>query len=410
MLSKKWNSTSAAYYPNALYEVETGNGSIVASQVESEAGGESIAPDEAPSDASPIYLPFVNGGTVAELQGDGADVSAASLATNVVKYYYFNGQRVAMKDGSSWSYLHGDHLGSTVLKTNTSGNAITYQSYYAYGRKRGGGTLPTDRQYTGQQKDKTGLYYYNARYYDPGLGQFVSPDTIVPDPSKVFDYNRYMYVRGNAINLNDPTGHTCGSVYQAHSCIPTFFTAGGGYAGGVGTTIAATAARLAAELAPVAAHADKIAGMDSWVKAGSSNGQSASNASQAGNSASNGNPNDFEPNKYRTATQAGKKLLEATDKADARAAIRSGIDGLSKNQSDRALKILGKGRVDRFSVFQTQNGNVQMISERAGKDGFQRLIYNVDSSGKLTRFMQEAYSAAGELTHVHDKLTNTIIK
>ena len=49
--------------------------------------------------------------------------------------------------------------------------------------------------------------YYRARYYDPSLGQFISPDTIVPDASNVLDYNRYLYVRGNAINLNDPTGH-----------------------------------------------------------------------------------------------------------------------------------------------------------------------------------------------------------
>ena len=53
--------------------------------------------------------------------------------------------------------------------------------------------------------------YYRARYYDPSLGQFISPDTIVPDPSNVLDYNRYLYVRGNAINLNDPSGHTCHS-------------------------------------------------------------------------------------------------------------------------------------------------------------------------------------------------------
>ena len=205
---KKWNSTSAVYYPNAFYEVETGNGSVVASQVED------FAPEAAPSDAvaldaNPIYLPLVaQSGTVAGLQSGAEGVSAASLATNVVKYYYFGGQRVAMKDGSNWYYLHNDHLGGTAFVTKTDGTKYKFQAYNAYGSKRlSQESLPTDRQYTGQQKDKTGLYYYNARYYDPGLGQFVSPDTIVPDPSKVFDYNRYMYVRGNAINFNDPTGH-----------------------------------------------------------------------------------------------------------------------------------------------------------------------------------------------------------
>ena len=51
------------------------------------------------------------------------------------------------------------------------------------------------------------LQYYNARYYDPELGQFLSPDTLVPDPGTLFDYNRYMYTRGNPMRYNDPTGH-----------------------------------------------------------------------------------------------------------------------------------------------------------------------------------------------------------
>jgi RHS repeat-associated protein len=34
--------------------------------------------------------------------------------------------------------------------------------------------------YTGQRLDDTGLLYYVARYYDPSLGRFVSPDSIVP--------------------------------------------------------------------------------------------------------------------------------------------------------------------------------------------------------------------------------------
>ena len=53
----------------------------------------------------------------------------------------------------------------------------------------------------------TGLQYFNARYYDPELGQFLSPDTLVPDPGNLFDYNRYMYTRGNPMRYNDPTGH-----------------------------------------------------------------------------------------------------------------------------------------------------------------------------------------------------------
>jgi len=39
--------------------------------------------------------------------------------------------------------------------------------------------VPTDLQFTGQRLDATGLYYYNARYYNPEIGRFISADTFV---------------------------------------------------------------------------------------------------------------------------------------------------------------------------------------------------------------------------------------
>ena len=94
-------------------------------------------------------------------------------------------------------------LGSTIATTNSSGNFSGQEWYHAYGRFRGGhelGTAPSGHpRFTGQKLDGAGLMYFNARYYDPELGHSLSPDTIVPDPGNLFDYNRYMYVRGNAM-------------------------------------------------------------------------------------------------------------------------------------------------------------------------------------------------------------------
>jgi RHS repeat-associated protein len=62
--------------------------------------------------------------------------------------------------------------------------------------------------YTGKRLDReTGLYYYGARYYDPVLGKFITPDTIVPNPNNPQDLNRYSYCSNNPINYTDPTGH-----------------------------------------------------------------------------------------------------------------------------------------------------------------------------------------------------------
>jgi pimeloyl-ACP methyl ester carboxylesterase len=47
----------------------------------------------------------------------------------------------------------------------------------------------------------------NARTYDPALGTFLSPDTVVPDAGRVSDYNRFLYARGNPLRYADPSGH-----------------------------------------------------------------------------------------------------------------------------------------------------------------------------------------------------------
>ncbi len=99
------------------------------------------------------------------------------------KYYCFGGQRIASRQGSTLKYLHGDHLGGTVLET-TGSSVAADQKYWAYGNQRDSGPVSTSRRFTGQVYDGSGLYYYNARYYDPGLGMFISPDTIVPNAGR----------------------------------------------------------------------------------------------------------------------------------------------------------------------------------------------------------------------------------
>ena len=128
-------------------------------------------------------------------------------ATTAISHYSFGSLRIAVKRGSTLYHLHGDHLGSTSL--TTAGSVVeASRTYYAYGEQRSAsGTLQTDRTFTGQKSDATGLLYYNARYYDPTLGTFISPDTLVPDPGRVIDYNRFLYARGNPLKYRDPSGH-----------------------------------------------------------------------------------------------------------------------------------------------------------------------------------------------------------
>jgi RHS repeat-associated protein len=132
-----------------------------------------------------------------------------------VKYYWLGGRRVAMRkvpegQPETLYYLFSDHLGSTSVAYDTDSGAWVMQRYYPWGtiRPGGGNVLPTDYTFTGQRWDESiGLMDYKARWYDPALGRFVQPDTIVPDPANPQDLNRYSYVRNNPLRYTDPTGH-----------------------------------------------------------------------------------------------------------------------------------------------------------------------------------------------------------
>jgi RHS repeat-associated protein len=121
-----------------------------------------------------------------------------------VRYYSLGGNTLGVRQGASVSWLYGDHLGSTSA---SSGAAATSERYYAYGKDRGTGNLPTDHRFTGQISDASGLIFMNARYYDPVLGSFISPDTLVPEPGQPEGYNRYAYANGNPLLFSDPSGH-----------------------------------------------------------------------------------------------------------------------------------------------------------------------------------------------------------
>jgi len=124
--------------------------------------------------------------------------------SNVTKYYYANGQRVAMRTAAGVTYVHTDHLGSTSV---TSGAQPGNTQYFPYGATRSG-TVSTTYRFTGQRlDDSTGLYYYGARYYDAALGRFIQPDTIVPNPGNPQDLNRYTYARNNPLRFVDPSGY-----------------------------------------------------------------------------------------------------------------------------------------------------------------------------------------------------------
>ncbi|MEL6201810.1 MAG: RHS repeat-associated core domain-containing protein [Pseudomonadota bacterium] len=53
---------------------------------------------------------------------------------------------------------------------------------------------------------ETGLIYLNARYHDPSIGRFISPDDWDPTIEGV-GTNRYAYSANDPVNKSDPNGH-----------------------------------------------------------------------------------------------------------------------------------------------------------------------------------------------------------
>ncbi len=64
--------------------------------------------------------------------------------------------------------------------------------------------LLTDQEFDAE----SGLYNYDARLYDPVIGRFISPDSVIPDQYNPQSLNRYSYCLNNPLVYNDPTGHT----------------------------------------------------------------------------------------------------------------------------------------------------------------------------------------------------------
>ena len=108
------------------------------------------------------------------------------------------------------NWLQSDHLASIRLMTDGSGAVIAENHYRPYGQRselQQAANLPRESKgWIGERDDpETGLTYLNARYYDPILARFVSPDWFDPTKPGV-GTNRYAYAANNPILFKDPGG------------------------------------------------------------------------------------------------------------------------------------------------------------------------------------------------------------
>jgi RHS repeat-associated protein len=115
--------------------------------------------------------------------------------------------------GEKVTYFHHNHLGSTVLTTDDTGEVVERTQYYPYGAVRASSTgLVADYSWAGQETDTgTELSYHSARYLDKRTGRWASADPLFETLGKVSlekvgELNRYGFAAGDPINSVDPSG------------------------------------------------------------------------------------------------------------------------------------------------------------------------------------------------------------
>ncbi len=131
------------------------------------------------------------------------------------EYIYFNGQRVARRQKSGETFVHfyyfEDHLGSSRVNADASGNKCYEADFLPYGEER---TILNNcspkHKFTGQERDsETDLDYFIARHYSFRIGRFLQPEPLnisarhQRNPQK---WNAYAYSVNNPLRFLDPDG------------------------------------------------------------------------------------------------------------------------------------------------------------------------------------------------------------
>ena len=129
-----------------------------------------------------------------------------NLQTGVAtKHVYADGEQVAAITTAGTFFLSQDELGSTRLVTSGSSKVFS-SDYVPYGVEYGA-TGSEEYMYAGMLYDAvTGLYYDNARFYDPSTGKFLTADPIGGGKSDPQSLNGYAYARDNPLAIVDPSG------------------------------------------------------------------------------------------------------------------------------------------------------------------------------------------------------------
>jgi len=117
-------------------------------------------------------------------------------------------------------YMYNGHADVTALIDATTGvvrgsyyydpfGNVLEQKYYTASSAETSQKINNSITYAGYQyDDETGLYYLNARMYDPKIARFLQEDTYRGSANDPLSLNLYTYCHNEPIMYTDPTGNT----------------------------------------------------------------------------------------------------------------------------------------------------------------------------------------------------------
>ena len=120
-----------------------------------------------------------------------------------------------VKSENDQYFFHPDHLGSTNYVTDRSGEIYQHLEYFPSGESWVEEVTETQNipyRFSGKELDEeTGLYYFEARYYDPRMSQFISADPLYaakPEQALMNSqlFSLYSYALNNPLRYVDPDG------------------------------------------------------------------------------------------------------------------------------------------------------------------------------------------------------------
>jgi RHS repeat-associated protein len=120
-------------------------------------------------------------------------------------------------------FYHQDHLGSSSDLTDINGRLVEETGFYPFGRARTEHylrTSPENYQFTQKETDsESGLQDFAARYLDPRMARFLTPDPLYTRSanfslSNPQFFHIYGYALNNPLGFKDPTGQQAVNVAE----------------------------------------------------------------------------------------------------------------------------------------------------------------------------------------------------